>query len=370
MRIECIAAITSWIALAMLPVDGRAQARLWAGSTDGKIRVLALGEDGKLELQHTCEGPKGLGFVAFHPSKRLAYACVRKSLQVFEIDERGVPKPSVAIDAGVRGTHLDVDPKGRFVFWASYGGGTLKAFPLDARGRPGEATFVRKTPEALTKKAHQVRAHPGGRFVYAPCLGNDVVQILEIVGAVRDGDRRPASVRWVGRVRLEQGSGPRHLDFDPSGAHLYVLNELASTTYSYRIDQDSGALTEIQAMSALPMDESGGSRSSDIHVSRSGRFAYAVHREPLNQVVSFRVAKNGRLRTIGRTPTGGVHSRSFALSDDGRFAIFGHSKTRNVVVRRISKSGIVGAKSDELAVEAPVFFIGFPPAHGAGTRKR
>ena len=153
------------------------------------------------------------------------------------------------------------------------------------------------------------------------------------------------------------------MDFAPSGNHLYVLNELASTIYAYRIDTDSGALTEIQAMSALPKDREEGSRSSDIHVSHDGRFVYAVHREPLDQIVTLAVEENGRLRVVGRTSTGGTHSRSFALSDDGRFVVIGHSLTRNIVVRRVDgKTGRIGESVDEKKVGAAAIFVGFAPA--------
>jgi hypothetical protein len=44
---------------------------------------------------------------------------------------------------------------------------------------------------------------------------------------------------------------------------------------------------------------------------------------------------------VGRTGSGGKHSRCFALSGDGKFVILAHSNSRNVVVRRIdSKTGV------------------------------
>lgn len=327
---------------------------VWVGTTDGKIRVFELTRTGKLELRAEAAGPKSLRFLAFHPRLALAYGSVGKRVQVYRIEE-GTPRPTLARDAGVSGTHVEVDPKGRFVFLASYGSGAVQAFPLDENGAPGPACLDLRAPKELCRKAHQVRAHPGGTFVYVPCLGDDVLQILEL-------DPKQGQVRWRGRTRLATGSGPRHLDFHPSGRMLFVLNELASTVYTFSIDSSSGALTETQAISALPKGREEGSRSSDIHVSRDGRFVYAVHREPLDQIVTMAVEKPGTLRVVGRTPTGGTHSRCFALSDDGKFVILAHSKTRNVVVRRIGpETGIVGEATDVKKVEAAAIFVGFAP---------
>jgi 6-phosphogluconolactonase len=333
-----------------LTAQDESHASVWVGTTDGVIRVFDLELTGKLTLRAKVAGPKRLRFLAFHPRLPVVYGSVGKGVQMYRIKDRK-PEATKSQDAGVGGTHVEVDPSGRFVFLASYGGGAVVAFPLNEEGEPGPKCFDLRAPQELCRKAHQVRAHPTTPFVYVPCLGDNALQILRI------GKK---GVAWRGRVRLANGSGPRHLDFHPNGKRLYVLNELASTVYAYRIDETSGALTEIQALSGLPEGREQGSASSDIHVSRDGRFVYAIHRGPLNQIVAFGVDADGRLTVAGRTPTGGDHSRSFALSHDGRFVVLAHSKTKNIIVRRIDpKTGVVGEAVDEQKVAAAAIFVGF-----------
>jgi 6-phosphogluconolactonase len=322
---------------------------VWVGTTDGVIRRFELGATGKLRLLARVEGPKSLRFLAFHPRLPVIYGAVGRGVQVYRVGEDTIT-PGRSRDAGVGGTHLEVDPSGRFVFLASYGGGAVVAFPLDEKGEPGPRGFELRAPKELCRKAHQVRAHPSVPFVYVPCLGDDALQILRI---------GKGGVEWRGRVRLATGSGPRHMDFHPDGKRLYVLNETASSVYAFRIEPTSGALTEVQSLSALPDGREKGSRSSDIHVSRDGRFVYAVHREPLDQIVALRVTGDGRLSVAGRTKTGGTHSRCFALTGDGRFVVLAHSKTENVIVRRIDpKTGVVGGVADEQDVGAAAIFVG------------
>lgn len=328
-----------------------AQQQLFVGTNRGEIRVFDL-KSGKLEAAFGLKGPAPLQFVAFHPRKPLLYAAVQRGVQSYRIGDQAL-EPLHFVTTGLRGTHLDLAPNARWLLVASYGGGALQGLPVDAAGKPGKPSFELKSPEAACKKAHQVRFAADGRHAYAPCLGDDVVQVLAI------GEKGPSP---SSTARLEAGSGPRHLAFHPSGRHLYVVNELSSSIYTFAIDAKTGALSRQQALSALPEGREEGSRSSDIQVSPDGRFVYAVHREPLDQVVTLAVQKDGSLKVRGRSPTGGKHSRSFAVAADGQRIIFAHSRSKDVIVREIDpETGLVGNQTQRIELPAAVVFAGFRP---------
>ena len=85
------------------------------------------------------------------------------------------------------------------------------------------------------------------QFVYVPHLGNDQIkQFLfdESTGVLTPND--PAV------VYTKDGSGPRHFDFSPNNRFVYVSTETDGMVYSYKVDNKTGILTEIQRISAMP----------------------------------------------------------------------------------------------------------------------
>ena len=153
-----------------------AQQSLWVGTTDGVIRVFELTAQGRLQLRSKTVGPRGLGFLAFHPLLPVVYAAVGKSVQMYRIENR-IPKTAAKRTSDVGGTHIEVDRAGRFVFLASYGGGAVLAFPLDERfkkrlriGVPIEAQCAPLTLElASFSLGLGDRARPSGASGGAEC---------------------------------------------------------------------------------------------------------------------------------------------------------------------------------------------------------
>ena len=113
------AALTTVVGSTWAP-GGQEMARrqIWVGTTNGAIRVFELSPTGKLSFVTDQKGPSPLSFLAFHPKNPVAYGAVGKRVQVYRVNG-GVPTPGKARRAGVRGTHVEVDPRGGFVFLAS-----------------------------------------------------------------------------------------------------------------------------------------------------------------------------------------------------------------------------------------------------------
>ena len=60
-----------------------------------------------------------------------------------------------------------------------------------------------------------------------------------------------------GFVKLNPGSGPRHIAFSPSGKSVYVLNELTSTVTLFSYNSENGTMQAEQTLSTLPKAFSG-----------------------------------------------------------------------------------------------------------------
>ena len=85
--------------------------------------------------------------------------------------------------------------------------------------------------------------------MYVPHLGN--AQIKQFLFNESNGVLTP---NHPSVVYTKDGSGPRHFDFSPNSRFVYVSNEMDGMVYSYKIDNKTGILTEIQRISAMPPD--------------------------------------------------------------------------------------------------------------------
>jgi 6-phosphogluconolactonase (cycloisomerase 2 family) len=299
---------------------------LFVATTDGRVRALALDEDGA-PATVVAEARLGepLQFLAFQPRVGVLYALGEARLHALRWRSEP-PALSVlgAAETGVRGTHLAVDASGRHAVVASYADSALAVLQLEADGRPGAVVDRTGGAEDPTfARAHQVRIRADGRTVLVPCLGADHVATLAL-------DPQRGTLHLLGTALTDDEAGPRHLDEHPHAPFVYVLNERASSVTVFRVDAASGALTPVDAVSTLPEGAAEASRSSDIKVSVDGRWVFAVNREPLDDIVRFAVAADGRLSPVDRVPTGGRHARTIALDPTGTRLWVGNTRSQDL----------------------------------------
>jgi 6-phosphogluconolactonase len=161
--------------------------------------------------------------------------------------------PSVATPPLSGPRHLAFSRDNRFVYLVDevaatvssyrFSGGSLGALPLQSRSTlpPHPAAFDRL-------RAAEVAVAPDGRLLFvstrldaaqpdgtfAPLEG-----YLTVFRLNRDG----GGLTLVAAVRV--GKEPRHFSVDPDGRFLIVANQFSDSVVSYRIDRDSGDLTQV-----------------------------------------------------------------------------------------------------------------------------
>src|SRR6185503_58390 len=184
---------------------------------------------------------------------------------------------------------------------------------------------------------HSILVDPSNRFVYVPHLGN--AQIKQFLFNQSNGVLTP-NVPAV--VYTKDGSGPRHFDFSPDNRFVYVSNEMDGMVYSYKIDNKTGILTEIQRISAIPLDlglepstPAGGDGDgeagtedeefstfgvADIHITPDGKWLYVSVRAT-NTITAFGVdVHSGNLTYIGSYDTEKI-PRGINIDPRGKFVI-------------------------------------------------
>jgi 6-phosphogluconolactonase (cycloisomerase 2 family) len=251
---------------------------------------------------------------------------------------------------GAGPTYASVHPSGRFLLVANYFGGSVAVLPIQADGRLGDPTDVKKNagnlgPARATHPptgsfafnghdhthAHMIRADQSGRFVLHVDIGLDKIFVWKF-----DGQNGTLTPNDPAAVSLPPGDGPRHFSFHPNGRWLYSLQEEASNIVLFDYDPATGRLAPRQMVSALPPGFAGSNFSSEILVSADGRFVYADNR--LHDSISvFSVGHDGTLKFVCEEWTRGNYPRSFNFDPAGRFLYSCNQRDDNIAVFNVNR---------------------------------
>jgi 6-phosphogluconolactonase len=227
-------------------------------------------------------------------------------------------------------TFVAVDPSGRFAFGASYNGGSISVFPIEADGRLGPELQHRDFGDGA--QSHAVGFDATGAFVFVPNKGNDEVAQLVL------GDDGMVSDNNPPRVDTSPGAGPRHFALHPSGSLALVINELDSTLTARPLASD-GTLAEGTTVSTLPADFNGQNSGAHVEVSPDGRFAYGSNRGHDSIAVFAVDAASGALTLVEHEPSGGATPRDFEMDPEGDVLIVANQDSGTLAVFSLADDG-------------------------------
>ncbi len=321
---------------------------------DANIAVMKLNaETGELEMVEKVPAGPNVKHMALSPDHRFLYASVRSepfSVITYLIDsETGnltqiskEPLPDNMV-------YISVDQTGRFLLSVSNKNSDAKIAvnPIGLEGsvQPEPVQVISTGPNP-----HSILVDPSNRFVYVPHLGNaQVKQFLfnQSTGVLTPND--PAA------VQTKDGSGPRHFDFSPNGGFVYLSNEMDGMVYSYKVDNKTGILTEIQRISAIPPNatlepptpaagnvapgigdgEVTTAGVADIHITPDGKWLYVSERAT-STITAFAVDRHsGNLTYIESYDTERI-PRGINIDPSGNFVIAAGQESGHVSVHAIN----------------------------------
>ncbi|MEZ6123255.1 MAG: lactonase family protein [Planctomycetaceae bacterium] len=221
--------------------------------------------------------------------------------------------------------HVSVDRTGRTLLTAQYGGGSTGVFSLKEDGSLNQRTQLIKHEggsRAVPKRQDSSHAHwtgfsPDNRFAFVPDLGLDQVVIYRV-----DAAQSQLTPHGVGQIAA--GGGPRHMKFHPNGRWIYVLHELDLKVTVFEYDASAGTMSAVQTVETVPRDELAKEETasaSEIRVHPNGQFVYAANRGH-DSITAFRVdPQTGRLTQIEREFIRGATPRNFNISPDGKWLL-------------------------------------------------
>ncbi|MCQ9130916.1 lactonase family protein [Streptomyces hilarionis] len=291
---------------------------------------------GRITAKGTITGVPDPSYLAVHPDGATLYAVNER--------ERGAVTAVRLSDGTVLGSratggaatcHLSVHPGGRWLLSADFGSGTVAVHPIDASGALGErADLVRHTrpaprPGQQGPHAHQFITAPDGGHVLAVDFGTDTVYSYRL-------DERTGALTEVAQAHTRTGAGPRHLTFHPGGRHAYLANEADDTVAVCAYEPSSGRLTIGRPQSTG--SKAGTNYPAQVALTPDGAYAFLANRGD-DTLARYAVeAAGARLRLLGTTPVAGAFPRQIALSPDGALLFAADQRSGTVSVFRVDGS--------------------------------
>ena len=338
---------------------------------------------GHLSLNKVVSEISSPSWIAFDPSRTHLYAVneisnfngtTSGSVSSFAINRSNgdLTFLNVVSSEGGGPAHLSVDPSGKFVLVANYGGGSIAVIPILQNGALGSATDTHQDVDSLgpmratdappgsfaisghdAPHAHMIQADPSNHFVLQTDLGQDRIYVYSF--DTTGGKLTPASSNAF--VNVPPGDGPRHLAFHPNGKWLYSIQEEASTLIFFLFDPAMGALVAEQTVSTLPRRFVGTNFTSEVMVSPDGSFLYAANR--LHDTIAvFSIDATGGLTHVGESSTLGDYPRHFNIDPTGNFLYVCNQRSDAITTFRIDHtSGLLTFTGQYTPVGSPASII-------------
>lgn len=254
--------------------------------------------------------------------------------------------------------HLALDPTENFLAVANYSSGNVSLYPVTGDGSLGaEADSVQHEGKSVHPTRQEgPHAHatvfgpegfgPDGETLFVADLGLDEIKMYRL-------NAQTAKLEPFGSVPTPPGAGPRHLVFHPSGAYVFVLNELASSLSVFGYTE--GRLELLNTVSSLPADFREETTGAALRIHPSGRFVYASNRgHDSLAVFAFDEAQQS-LKLVQHVSTGGKIPRDFALDPTADLLIAANQQTNTLLSYRLNAdTGRLEPTGQTLTVETPV----------------
>ena len=152
--------------------------------------------------------------------------------------------PSAALPSGSGPRHFAFHPNGTWLFAINEQAATITTFSWDQESGnlTASASVSTRPAEITTGSTAEIAVHPSGRFVYGSNRGHDSIAVFSV------GNRGALTLVEYESTR---GQTPRNFALDRSGRWLIAANQQSGTLAVFSIDQRTGALSPVGALTSV-----------------------------------------------------------------------------------------------------------------------
>jgi 6-phosphogluconolactonase len=362
--------ITAVFSLVALSTASAEQLRVYFGtytwgqnSGKGIYRSTLDLDTGKLSKPVLAAEAKNPSFLEINPNGKFLYAVSEAggsggvSSYAIESSTGNLRLLNKQSSGGAGPCHVNIDSAGKNLLVANYGSGSASVVPIKPNGSLAEPTgFVQHTGSSINPTrqkgphAHSINVSPDNRFAFVADLGIDKVMIYKL-----DIEKGTIVKNHPPFAKVQPGAGPRHFSFHPNGKYAYVINELDGTVTAFAYEPKSGALSEIQTISTLPMNFEGPNKCAEVRVHPSGKFLYGSNRGH-NSIAVYQIDSTKGTLTFIEHETDDINTpRNFNIDPTGKFCLVGNQGTNSVVVFQINhNTGALEPTGNKISIGRPV----------------
>ena len=240
------------------------------------------------------------------------------------------------------------------LYTACYSSGSVAVIQLNNDGTLGETkqqfhfTLHGTHPRQQASHLHNLALSPCGNYLVASNLGGDCLHLFK---RHKSGLLSPLQT-----VSTPAESGPRHMQWDNSGTHLYLITELSEEVMVFTFEHER--LNHVQTITAARTPSHG---AGDIHIHPSGKWLYASARLIDDGIALFTIPKDGA--PITRTaffPTG-KHPRNFAITPCGTMLLCACSHKKAIEFYSIAPDdgSLTYLEGHDIPIDYPVCLVLF-----------
>lgn len=279
-------------------------------------------------------------FLTVSPDKKFVYSVGEISgngverlgkIAAFKVDEGGkLTKINEFPSYGNAPCHISTDKTGKFVFVANYVTGNILSYGVRADGGLTDSICMIQHP-AKQPWAHNIQVNHDNKYVFAVDKGADRIFTYELA---QNGKLIPVS-----NIKTADGSGPRHLDFNPKNPLRFVaINENSSAMGSYEYDAKTLKMNLLDSLTTLPSDFKEWNSCADVHFHPNGKFVYGSNRGHNSIVIYSYDSASGKLTFVGHQSTQGAFPRNFMITPDGKLLLAANQNSSTVASFKIDET--------------------------------
>lgn len=232
------------------------------------------------------------------------------------------------MEEGAPPCYVAYDADRQLVYTANYHKGEVAVFSTSFEGELSLVDKVKHAGSSVHENQKAPHAHffdltPDKDFLVACDLGTD-----EVITYSMTMDHK---LQRVSSIKMNPGTGPRHIVFHPKQPYAYVMGELSSEVVALSYDKNEGHFEFIQTIPSIPKDHTDFNGAAAIRVSSDGRFLYASNRGH-DSIAVYSIKDNGSLELLAYVPTEGKTPRDFNLDPSEQFIVVGHQDSDNLTL--------------------------------------
>ena len=273
------------------------------------------------KLIATLDGPT---YVALSKDKSLLFAIHKEDdkggIVAFRFIEGNWKEISRSFGSKVPGCHVSFKETTRTLYVSNYHEGAVDVYQLDDADQLHHIQSVKHEGSSVHENQKSSHVHFADMNneqtkLYVCDLGTDIITTYQI--------DEQGKLTLSSELKLEAGTGPRHLVLHPAKPLVYVIGELNSTTTVLNIEND-GSLSVKQTVINIPEEKVEKSAGAAIRLTSDASFLYTSSRFH-NVITVFSVNKdNGELTKVQDIDTIGQITRDFILDSTEKFVLVPH----------------------------------------------